>query len=43
MKTVSMARENSAKIAESDRISVMYTSGESGLNTDAKGSVQGRS
>ncbi len=38
--TVSMASKNAAKIGEGDRISVMYTSGESGLNTDARGSVQ---
>ena len=38
--TVSMAEENTAKIQDSERLSVLYTSGSSGLNTDAKGSTQ---
>ena len=38
--TVSMAEENAAKIQDSERISVLYTSGSSGLNTNAKGSIQ---
>ena len=38
--TVSMAEENAAKIQDSERLSVLYTSGSSGLNTDAKGSTQ---
>ena len=38
--TVSMAEENAAKIQDTERISVLYTSGSSGLNTNAKGSVQ---
>jgi iron complex transport system substrate-binding protein len=38
--TMTMAAANSAKIAEDDKVSVMYTSGEAGLNTDAYGSVQ---
>jgi len=38
--TMTMAAENKAKISEEDRISVMYTSGTSGLNSNAKGSVQ---
>ena len=36
----SMAETNSAKIADADRVSVLYTSGVSGLDTNAKGSVQ---
>ena len=35
-----MAEENAAKIQDSERISVLYTSGSSGLNTNAKGSIQ---
>ncbi len=38
--TLTMAAENSAKISEEDRVSLMLTSGEAGLNTDAYGSVQ---
>ena len=38
--TVAMAEENSAKIQDDERVSVMYTSGEDGLGTNAKGSVQ---
>ena len=38
--TVSMAEENAAKIQDSERLSVLYTSGSSGLNTNAKGSTQ---
>lgn len=38
--TVDMAETNSAKIADADRVSVLYTSGVSGLDTNAKGSVQ---
>ena len=38
--TVSLAGENAAKIQDSERISVLYTSGSSGLNTNAKGSIQ---
>ena len=43
--TVSMAEENAAKIQDRDRLlherlSVLYTSGSSGLNTNAKGSTQ---
>ena len=38
--TISMAEENAAKIQDSERISVLYTSGSSGLNTNAKGSIQ---
>ena len=35
-----MAEENAAKIQDSERLSVLYTSGSSGLNTNAKGSTQ---
>ncbi len=38
--TVTMAEENAAKIQDSERLSVLYTSGSSGLNTNAKGSTQ---
>jgi iron complex transport system substrate-binding protein len=38
--TLAMAGKHSAMIAEEDRKSVMYTSGSSGLNTNARGSVQ---
>ena len=38
--TMMMAAKNSAKIADGDRLSVMYTSGTSGLNTNASGSTQ---
>ena len=38
--TVGMARENREKIPESERLRVMYTTGVSGLNTNAEGSVQ---
>lgn len=38
--TITMARANAAKIYEEDRISVMYTTGTSGLNTNAQGSIQ---
>jgi len=39
-KTVAMAEENSAKIPASERLSVLYTSGVSGLDTNARGSIQ---
>ena len=38
--TVAMAEKNSAKIQDDERVSVMYTSGEDGLGSNAKGSVQ---
>jgi iron complex transport system substrate-binding protein len=38
--TVAMARENAAKIDPKKRVSVMYTSGTSGLNANARGSIQ---
>ena len=38
--TMAMAAENSARISEADMISAMYTSGTSGLNTNAGGSTQ---
>ena len=38
--TVNMAEENAAKIADGDRLSVLYTSGVSGLDTNARGSIQ---
>ena len=38
--TMATAAENLAKIPESERKSVMFTSGTSGLNTNAAGSVQ---
>ena len=38
--TVTMAEENAAKIQDSERLSVLYTSGSSGLNTNARGSTQ---
>ena len=38
--TLTMAKENSAKIKEEERVSVMYTSGADGLATNAKGSTQ---
>jgi iron complex transport system substrate-binding protein len=38
--TVKMAKENSAKIPASKRLSVLYTSGVSGLDTNAHGSIQ---
>ena len=38
--TLAMAKENSAKIKEEERVSVMYTSGADGLATNAKGSTQ---
>ena len=38
--TVSLASDNAAKIPEDSRVSVMYTSGVSGLNTNAAGSTQ---
>lgn len=38
--TVVMAAENSAKVTDVERVSVMYTSGTSGLDTNAKGSTQ---
>jgi len=38
--TMTMATKNRAQISPEDRISVMYTSGTSGLNSNAKGSVQ---
>lgn len=39
-KTVSMARENSAKIPESRRLSVLFGTGSTGLACNAAGSVQ---
>lgn len=39
-RTLAMAEANSAKIPESERISVMLTAGSAGLGTDAAGSVQ---
>jgi iron complex transport system substrate-binding protein len=39
-KTVMMANENAAKIDDADRLSIMYTSGTSGLNANARGSIQ---
>ena len=38
--TIALAQTNAAKIPEEERVSVMYTSGVSGLNTNAKGSTQ---
>ena len=38
--TVAMAEENAAKITDEERLSVMYTSGDDGLGTNAKGSIQ---
>jgi iron complex transport system substrate-binding protein len=38
--TLSMAAANSSKIAEADRKTVMFTSGTSGLDTNAQGSSQ---
>lgn len=38
--TLAMAEENSAKITDDERLSVMYTSGDDGLGTNAKGSIQ---
>ena len=38
--TLSMAEENAAKLTDAERLSVLYTSGSSGLNTNAKGSTQ---
>lgn len=38
--TLALAQTNAAKIPEEERVSVMYTSGVSGLNTNAKGSTQ---
>ncbi len=38
--TLKTAKENRKKIPKSRRLSVMYTSGTTGLNTNAKGSVQ---
>lgn len=38
--TLSMAKENSSKIKDEERVSVMYTSSPSGLGTNAKGSSQ---
>lgn len=39
-KTMAMAAENSAKIAEEDKIRVMHTTGSTGFNTNAYGSTQ---
>lgn len=39
-KTIAMAEENSAKIKEEEKVSVLYTSGSDGLGTNAKGSTQ---
>ncbi|MDO4552264.1 MAG: ABC transporter substrate-binding protein [Bacillota bacterium] len=39
-RTLAMAQENRAKIPEEERVSVMYGSGTSGLNCNARGSVQ---
>ncbi|MGM9608109.1 MAG: ABC transporter substrate-binding protein [Oscillospiraceae bacterium] len=38
--TLELAQTNAAQIPEEERVSVMYTSGVSGLNTNAKGSTQ---
>ena len=38
--TIALAQTNAAQIPEEERVSVMYTSGVSGLNTNAKGSTQ---
>lgn len=38
--TVAMAAENSAKVTDEERVSVMYTSGVTGLDTNAAGSTQ---
>lgn len=38
--TVAMAAENSAKVTDAERVRVMYTSGVSGLDTNAEGSTQ---
>ncbi len=38
--TVALANENSAKIPEAERLSVAYTTGASGLDTNARGSSQ---
>jgi iron complex transport system substrate-binding protein len=38
--TVETATRNAARIGESDRVGVMYTSGTTGLNTNARGSLQ---
>lgn len=38
--TIAMARENASKINPQDRVSAMYTSGTSGLNANARGSIQ---
>lgn len=38
--TLSMTKENSSKIKDEERVSVMYTSSPSGLGTNAKGSSQ---
>lgn len=38
--TLALAAENSAKVTNTERVSVMYTSGVSGLNTNAAGSTQ---
>lgn len=38
--TLSMAAENSAKITDDARVSVLYTSGDDGLSTNAAGSTQ---
>ena len=40
VKTVSMARENSAKIPENQRLSVLFGTGSTGLACNAAGSVQ---
>lgn len=39
-RTMNMAKQNNAKISEHKRFSVMETSGTTGLNTNASGSVQ---
>ena len=38
--TVAIAAENSAKVTDAERLRVMYTSGVSGLDTNAEGSTQ---
>ena len=38
--TVSLAEETAAKIPESERVSVMYTTGTDGLGTNSRGSTQ---
>lgn len=39
-KTVAMAKENSAKVKDEEKVRVLYTTGADGLGTNAKGSTQ---